>query len=163
MSKNDIELRWQELLRLESIFFDARKAFLTQSSDVTTILAEALKTPHQRGTALRILLTYPDESIRPFLDTLIELASVGHSDVGLSRSVILRINSNWLIRNIDSHAKSILSTGNEEEFRRIAELYNLIDRDLLKLHLERCDKSADPEIREIVDDFKCYLWAENKR
>ncbi len=149
---NDEQL-WADFCAAESAFFDARMALVCGAQDLPSLISGALKTPSQRGPALRLLEILPEDKIRQHLASLVDLASVGHSDVGLCRSVILRIERDWLVKNIDPHIVEILKNGGEEEFRRIAELYKLLNADLLDTHLKRCAVHVNSDVREIAADF----------
>jgi hypothetical protein len=170
MTSVDEDQLWNALCVAENAFYNARmaehvaeKAFdnarmaLIQSvrdDSLTRVIASALGIPHQRGTALRLLLILPEEMSRRHLPMLVYLASVGHSDIVLVREVIERIDREWLVANVDEHATDVLSRGDEEEFRRIAELYERLSEDLLTVHLERCAQHADPEVKEIARDYQ---------
>lgn len=123
------------------------------ASNLDGILGAALSSPTERGPALRVLDILPEQQIRGHLARLARLASVGHSDIALVRSVIAKIDRHWLTQNIEYHVTPNLQTGSEDEFRRIAELYKLLDHALLKTHLARCAAHASEEVREIASDF----------
>jgi hypothetical protein len=152
-SRSGDEQLWVDFCTAETSFYDARMALIGHVQDLPNIINKALPVPSQRGSALRILEILPEERSRQHLQQLVDLASIGHSDIELCRSVILRIDREWLVENIDSHVSRILDESGEEEFRRIAELYKLLDSRLLKIHLERCANHMDAEIKEIASDF----------
>jgi hypothetical protein len=149
---NDQRL-WAELCAAENAFYKARMALFREVSDWSGVLAAALENPSQRGTALRVLEILPEHRIREQTAALIRLASVGHSDIASSRTMILKLDRGWLVENVDPIVRQVLVGGGAEEYRRIAELYSQLDSDLLKVHLERCRASNDADIREIADDF----------
>jgi len=128
-------------------------ALLRSAQELKSVIGAALDTPSQRGTALRLLQILPEEMIRPHFSRLVDLASVGHSDIELCRAVLLKIDRNWLVQNIEYQVTQILRPGGEEEFRRVAELYKLLNSDLLGLHLERCARHVDEEVKKIASDF----------
>ncbi|MGH9116595.1 MAG: hypothetical protein ACRD0A_01565 [Acidimicrobiales bacterium] len=79
---------WDDLAEAERQFVAARRRLVAAGDDLIPVLRSALKQPSPRGTALRLLLVV-DVGIRLTLfPELIELASVGHSDIGLCRDVI---------------------------------------------------------------------------
>src|SRR5262245_33850774 len=126
---NDDQL-WTDFCAADSAFYVARMALVRDAQDLSRLIRAALRIPSQRGPALRLLEILPEDKIREQLVSLVDLASVGHSDVPLCRSVILRIERDWLVKNIDAHVLEILRNGGEEEFRRIAELYKLLNTEL---------------------------------
>jgi hypothetical protein len=153
-SASDDDRLWREVHAAESAFIRARVAFVRGAHDPTSVLRRALGRPPERGTALRVLELLPESFSRPLLDTLVASASVGHADVGLVRSVIGRIDRAWLLGEIEAHVRTQLATGGEEEYRRLAELYEELDETLWRQHLDRCAVHADPAIREIAEDAR---------
>jgi len=129
---------WETFVRSENDFYKARMALLSSARDLSALIASALNNANERGTALRLLAILPEESVRFHARKLVELASVGHSDIGASRFLLLKI----------------LKEGTEEEYRRIAELYRDLDDELLRRHLARCAASSNIEVREIAADFR---------
>src|SRR5437870_3096113 len=79
---------WAALCRSETGFYQARMAFLALVNDPVPVLREALRSPSQRGTALRVLEVV-DHSIREelFFD-LMSLATTDHSDIDLVRQLV---------------------------------------------------------------------------
>lgn len=126
---------------------------LREAQDLKSLLETALGNPQERGGALRLLLILGEKEIREHVKSLIRIASVGHSDIALAREVILRLDKDWLLNIIESHVAPVLETGGEEEFRRLAELFKLVDTKLLHKHLEQCAAHPSPEVREIASDF----------
>lgn len=153
MGNNSDEKLWRDLCAADNTYHEARMRLLTDASDLDGIIGAALSNPAERGSALRILSILPEQQIRGHLAQLARLASVGHSDIELVRSVIARLDHDWVTRHIDSYVKPILEAGDEEEYRRIAELYKLLDRRLLEVHLARCAAHSGEAIREIAADF----------
>jgi hypothetical protein len=94
----------------------------------------------------------PEPRVRLHIPQLARLASVGHSDIALVRDVMnTKIDRRWLVENIDGYIVPILKAArDEEEYRRIAELYQELDADLLRRHLARCAAHASDEVREIA-------------
>jgi hypothetical protein len=151
--KSNDEQLWNNFRAAENAFYEARMKLVRGTQDLAGVISMALKIPSQRGHALRLLEIVPEEMIRQQISTLVDLVSVGHSDIELCRSVILRIDKDWLVKNIDHYAAKLLENGGEEEYRRIAELYKLLDSKLLDVHLKRCAIHANDEVREIAADF----------
>jgi len=143
---------WADLCEAENAFYAARMALYRDVQDLHALIENALKVVAQRGTALRLLEIRPEQDIRRHLATLVYLASVGHCDIALCRSVLLRIDRDWLIENIDAHVVEVLRNGDDEEYRRFAELYQLLDADLLRAHLDRCACHPSEDIKEIAED-----------
>lgn len=144
---------WQSYCDADRLLTKARVALLRDSEELDAIIDQGLADPSQRGYALRLLLTLPPEASKSHLVRLVGLATVGHADILPTRAVIARLNSLSPMPEVEQAAEPILANGGEGEFRRIAELYESLDRTLLAAHLRRCALHADGDIREIVDDF----------
>jgi hypothetical protein len=156
MNSEDGQL-WMRFHAADTSLNDARMALLQGAVDIAAIIATALSRASERGSALRLLLTLPEVQSRKHLHELVGLASVGHSDIGLTRSVLGRIDRAWLSEQITSHVDAILNNGTDEEYRRIAELYQELDLDLLKAHLALCAKHRNPAVQEVAADFNGKL------
>ncbi len=149
---DEVEDLWKRLCEAEDAFYAARMALFASEADFEPLIDAALPLPYRRGTALRLLEILPEVESRRHLASLVSLASVGHASIGLVRSVILRIDREWLLDRVESHVLPMLDTGGEEEYRRIAELYEQLGGGLLAEHLSRCAKHADADVREIASD-----------
>jgi hypothetical protein len=69
------------------------------------------------------------------------------------RREILSMPGDEVLGNIESVPEDSLPLGDEWEFRRLLELYEQLDRVLLKRLVERGLQSQNPEIREASEDF----------
>lgn len=149
---NDQRL-WEELCAAEDAFYRARMALHRDAVDLSSVLAAGLAS--KPLTALRFLAEQPEQEIRKHMAALVELASVGTSitNIALARSALQKIERTWLVEHIDLIASPLLAAGDEWEFRRIAELYALLDAGLLRRHLQRCAAHVDEEIRVIASEF----------
>ena len=154
--------RWGELRRAENELFSTRKEFVASAGDIESVLREALAKPHERGTALRFLETSGQRFIKPLISDLVDLASVGHSDIELCRRVILFLGQQWLVENLEFYGSRLIRDGGEEEYRRIAELYLAVNEDLLGRHVQRALENSDPDIREVGEDFRASVPGETK-
>jgi hypothetical protein len=149
---------WDEVFVTEQGRFQDIMSSWVRISAKDRVLIQALETPHQRGTALRLLLLLGDEMKINVFATLVELAAVGHSDIALCRSVIKSMLRQWVIEHIESLAQRILErSGEEEEYRRFAELYLELDASLLERHVQAALAHANPDVREVGSDFRRYL------
>lgn len=158
------EQRWNDLCAADNRYFETRMALVRGAHDLDGIISRALGKPAERGAALRVMSILPEARIRLQLQQLAGLASVGHSDIALVRSMLTdKVERRWLVENIDRHVEPILKAAtDQEEFRRIAELYQQLDPDLLKAHLARCAAHANEEVREIASDFSPQPHDEGK-
>ena len=133
---------------------DALAAWST-IADKQGVMRQALSTVTERGAALRLLLILDDDLKQTVFSDLIDLAAVGHSDIGLCRTVIKSIPRLWLLEHVESEVTRILDQSEDEEaYRRYAELYREIDDQLVQALVARARMSADPNILEVADDFR---------
>jgi hypothetical protein len=79
-------------------------------------LERALQRPHERETALHLLTLLADQAmLQKLFPVLIDLVSVGHSDIALCRTVIKSMSRAWVIAHIDEEVANILQHAGEEQ------------------------------------------------
>jgi hypothetical protein len=148
---------WQKFVNQANAYDQSRQIFFQQCKDRIKIIKTALHHPNQRRVAL-MFFEYLNETERQGLfDDLIDLASVGHSDIELVRQVMLSFPHNYLLTQIEASAEIVLENGTDEEYRRLLELYLEIDISLVRRLIDRALKSSDPDIYEVGEDFQYYL------
>ncbi|GAA6624302.1 hypothetical protein [Scytonema sp. NUACC26] len=148
---------WHQLIDREKAYLEIRQNFLNSCQSKVELIRLALQKPTERGTALQILHYLTLEERQSLFDELIELASVGHSDIELVRFTILSFDKIWLLNNIENCAESLLKKGTDEEYRRLLELYIQIDDELTQRLVMKALQQKDPEIQEVGEDFENYL------
>ena len=91
--------------------------------------------------------------VRDLSRALLGLAAVGHSDIQLVRDVMMKyrdqIPEEWLAQDV----AALLADGDEEEYRRLAELFRVMSRTLVRLILTVAAQSSDLNIRQVAVDF----------
>lgn len=152
--------RWVGLCRAEARFFEARMDFMRSVDDLEGTLRLGLQVPHQRGTALRLLLILDEGIRRALFDSVLPLAIEAHSDTRLSRDVIASIDGRWRSRVLGPQLSALLDFGGPEEYRGAAELLRQLKSSLLGQVLARAADQPDPDIREVAADFG---YAERER
>ena len=95
-----------------------------------------------------------DAELRQSLGEYLEGACKAQSDRAITwgRNGILAMDREWVLRNIDATAKTALDLTDEWEFRRLLEVYALLDPDLLNGLVKIGQRSPAPEIREAAED-----------
>ncbi len=91
-----------------------------------------------------------------FFNELVDLASVGHSDIELVREVSLSLPKEFLLANFGRSAYPVLINATQdayEEYRRLLELYLEIDPDLTHGLAIRELQSDDEDILKAGKDF----------
>lgn len=154
---------WRRLCDSENAFVQARMDFLRHCKDRTEVLRAALHNPSRRGTALRLMDFLSVEEIQSVFDDLVDLASVAHSDLLLTRQVLLTLPREWLAEHVEASAEPVLRQGGGEEYRRLLELYYEIDQDLTRRLAERALKSRNRDVRAAGKDFLAALTTSSGR
>jgi hypothetical protein len=158
MNATDDAQLWNDLHGVEQRSLAETMCVWQMISGKADVMSQALGTPHHRGTALRLLLVLGDEMKKKVFHRLVELASVGHSDVSLCRAIIKSMPRSWVLDNIDAVVGAVLQESDgEEEYRRFAELYAELDATLLQRHVQRALAHPSEEVREVGSDFEKYL------
>lgn len=118
-------------------------------------LRQALRSPGERGFALRMLLLSGDEELRiQLFPDLVCCAASETADIRLCRDVIRMVSRQWCIANIEASVAPIVAeSGSYETFMRIAELYEELDEALLERLLAQVRTSESLEIREVATFF----------
>jgi hypothetical protein len=152
-------VRWDDLLLVERDCFARIIALWNKLPNKEEVLIRALQSPEQRVTALRLLLVLGEDDLKKkAFAALVKLASAGHGDIGICRTLIKSMPRDWVQQNLEVHARPVLEGPDPgEEYRRIAELYAEIDRSLLRRHVDGALRHPDPEVREVGTDFEKSL------
>ena len=153
--QNDIDI-WYQLIDQEKAYLETRKIFLNSPSRVE-LIRKALQNPSERATALKVINYLTEEERQNLFSELINLVSVGHSDIKLVRNTILSFDKKWLLDNIETQAESVLENGTDEEYRRLLELYIQLDDGLTQRLIAKALQHSDIDIQEVGEDFKNYL------
>lgn len=150
--------KFDSLVQKENSLIQDLFSIWSQIEDQQQTLRAALEKVSTRGAALRLLLLLDDDLKKFVFTDLVELASVGHSDISLCRVVIKSLPRAWLIDNVGNAVDVVLaSSGDSECYRRLAELIVEIDNRLLKSLVSRASKSASQEVLEVAEDFRKHL------
>lgn len=154
--ENDTDL-WRKVFEKEIAYIQSRQDFLNNCTDRIGLIKKSLHNPTERGTALRLIAYLKLEERQSLFDELVDLASVSHSDIELSRKAILSLPKTWVLANIEKSAEPLLQDGTDEEYRRLLELYIDLDRELTQRLVIRALQHDDPDIHEVGEDFQNYL------
>jgi hypothetical protein len=127
--------------------------FTDEIQNLPKVLREALCEPRQRRYALEMISLLQPEMQRGFLSDLVELASFSGRDIFRAREIILSFPKTWLIANLNSAVAPILLHAGDEEYRRIIELYLLIDPMLAQNLAQAAATHENEEVRAVGRDF----------
>lgn len=143
---------WNRLVQSHEAFAFASVEFLTGPVDRVTVLRGALR-GHGKHTATWMLRSLRQSELQELFDDLVFQASYAHGEIKAVRDVILSLPREWVISNIESVAEPLLADGTYDEYRRLLELFALLDPLLTKRLAERAAQHSDPDIQEVGHDF----------
>jgi hypothetical protein len=158
------ERLWRRLVAADNRYDVARmdlyrvqSELLKSNIDIVAIIQRALETVTDRGAALRLLLELDEPVRREMFSRLVELASVGHRDIQLVRDVILSLDRDWTLEHIPDQIGKVLEQAppseSYEEYRRLAELLDMLHSPYLAALVQKAGQSNDIDIREVAEDF----------
>ena len=148
----DMESHWSRLEHAHKAFLAALGDFLR--GDKSERL-ELLKSGYRTNRALVIaVLEYANpEDLKDLLPFLVEHARSVHGHLQKIRRLICSLPKEWLIEHIEPVVEPILLDGDDQDYRRLLELYFEIDRGITGKLAERAVLSTDPDIRDAGQDF----------
>lgn len=152
-STNDPALSvWNRLVQSHKAFSEASREFLTGSFDRVVVIRNALG-GHDKHTAIYVLRSLKPSELQELFDILVFHASYSHGAIGSIRDAILSLPRDWVLARIEEVAEPLLANGTYDEYRRLLELYALLDPTLTRRLAERAVQDPDPDIREAGEDF----------
>jgi hypothetical protein len=151
--------KWLRFRQAEQELSNSRSALQQDKETLVNDLKQALGSPTDRQTALEVLAyMYPDVRVlmpllNEVLDTVID--SGNYTAIELAREVLAKYQADPLVRsNIPLIVANYLATQDDWHYRRIAELYVLLNyQEELTSFLLLCQASPNIEIQEIRNDF----------
>jgi hypothetical protein len=179
LNKNESNY-WNEIYKADIEYTMLVFSNWSKISDKKQCLLSALQGRHSsnepsyRSAALRFLLVSDLSGIFSYSETgrtididiiriIVDLASVGHSDIELCRNVIKMLPNDWLKDNLVDLMEPILNNGDEEEYMRLAELCRDIDINLLKYILDKAKESSNADILQVPSFFEDFLISVDKK
>lgn len=152
-STNDLALSvWSRLVQSHKAFSEASREFLSGSFDRVIVIRNALG-GHDKHTAIYVLRSLKPSELQELFDILVFHASYSHGAIGSIRDAILSLPRDWVLARIEEVAEPLLTNGTYDEYRRLLELYTLLDPMLTQRLAERAVQNPDPDIREAGEDF----------
>lgn len=150
---NDEISLWRNVIDAHYASLAAQRRFVTSVRDPVPIFERALADPRERGLALTFLKQQPDHVRLKMLDQLLDLALVGHREIGLVREVLLAMPRNDVSAAIARRQDEMLRDASEEEYRRLLELLEQVDIDACRMLAERAVRHKNEDVREAGSDF----------
>jgi hypothetical protein len=152
LSRRNIAI-WQRLVEGRRAFDAALAEFMADGVNRAGLIKDELSGKKGRNIAIAMLqYLKPDELIQLFPELLLH-GSSAQGPVGAIRQAILSLPRDWVLANIEQVAEPILNTGTYDEYRRMLELYILLDRDMTFRLAQRAAQHPDPDIKEAGEDF----------
>lgn len=112
-----------------------------------------------RGTDLledlSLILSLPENKSNEIIEYFLELAcqSQGASNINNGRYCLQNLPKEWLLKRIENLSEPLLKLDDEWEFRRLLELYESLDKDLVFRLSIRAKNHFDPVIKELGREF----------
>ena len=132
---------------------DASREFMIGPVDRVGVLGRALRRPgKERMIALGIVGSLPVAERQALLPDLVFLASWTHGSLQTAREAITALPRGWVLDQIEGVAEPLLERGDDDTYRRLLELYELLDRGLMLRLARRAATSDDADIREAGED-----------
>lgn len=149
--KIDMRNTWEQMEHAHEAF--ARLVGEFKSGDKATRLELIQKGYKNRALTMDVLEYLVPEELQDLLPFLLSHARSVHPYLRRVRQLILTIPKDWLTDNIEKAAEPLLTTGDDEEYRRLLELYIQIDDELAIKLAKRAQASTDPNIRDVGEEF----------
>ena len=149
------KLHWDAIVSSDRQLLSEQFTNWAKLNDKVRVLRNGLQCTSQRDVALRLLLLLDNDMRKAVFDILVNLASVGHSDIQLCRDVIQVMPRKWVLDRIMAVVDSVLRDNPDdyESYRRYAELLKELDQNLLRQLVERAALSSDIDVQEVASDF----------
>jgi len=129
---------------------------MVKSPSAVALIRAGLARPSERSAALTAAALLPIDKKQELFGDLLALASFAHARIGDARKIILSLPHDWLLENIERYAEPLLGYEDDEEYRRLLELYSLIDRDLTLRLARRAAAHSAADINEVGEDFLAH-------
>ena len=149
----DDQQLWAALVAAERERSRRRAEFFHHARARTDTIASALAgNAWDQSVALAFLAALPDD-VPAVFDRLLEL-SLSHAWAFAARQAIAPAWRAGGLAELPQKVISRLDHADADEYRRLAELLEHIQaRDTLRELVRRAKASADPQVREVADDF----------
>lgn len=151
--QSDDQKLWAALVAVERERARLRTDFYQHANARTDTLAAALAgTGWDQSAALRFLAALSDD-VPALIDRLVEL-SLSHRSALAARQAIAPAWRAGRLPDLPQKVLARLDQADDDEYRLLGELLEHLNaHDALRELLKRARNSADPDIREVAEDF----------
>lgn len=143
---------WNRLVHNHEAFAFASTDFLTGDIDRVAVIHSALQ-GRGKQTAFYMLRSLNQSDLQGLFEDLVFHASYAHGALMAVRDSILALPRDWVLARIEAVAESLLANGTYDEYRRLLELYALLDPMLTQRLAERAIQHLDLDVQEAGHDF----------
>ena len=157
------EAAWREVVEASDqlaqamLTYDkAKRDFLRFRAVRGAILRRELRTRHWKP-ALDTAQRLSDSEHLDLLPELLRLSTVGHGMIGTVRTIITSAPRSEVLQRIEAEVEPYLIQGTDEDYRRVIELFLLLDTQMAETLANRAAKHTDPEISEVGREFLLKL------
>ena len=151
---------WERLASAFREYSKALREFFSERVDRVALIRQALRTDDWY-VALDVASYLKEEDHKQLFDLWVSGASYQKS-VHIYRKFILSLPREWVLERIEAEAERHLSEGGLEEYRRLLELYLLLDEELTRKLAQRALAHSDPDVIEAGQDFIEILGDEDR-
>lgn len=144
---------WNHLVQAHEDFARISTEFLTGNIDRVALIRYALRSGHGKHTAIYALQSLRQTELQELFVELVTYASSAHGAIGAIREAILSLPRDWVLDRLEAVAEPLLVGGTYDEYRRLLELYQLLDPVLTQNLAMRAVQHPDPDIQEAGMDF----------
>lgn len=143
---------WRRLVECRWAYSLASRDFLAEKAERIAVLRRALRSP-ERDTALAMSGSLSVEERQDLFSEWVHLARCAHSPFAPAWDIILALPREWVLARIEQEVDAILEKAEETDYWMFLQLYAKLDRNLTLKLARRAAVHADPEIRELGEDY----------
>src|SRR5260370_32901 len=151
MESLEAKEKWVQLMDAERNAKNLRgELFRCGFEDVLALVRENIKTPNpDREFAFRLAQLLPAEQRQKLLPDLVQLACEPSyvPTIKQARQAILTLPRRWTIEHVEAAAEILLPSSDDWVYRRLLELYAILDRELTLKFARHAAEQENPEIR----------------
>lgn len=149
---------WRNLVRAHQdaheSYILALAEFKKPNIDRVNLVRRSIWDGRDIPTVVAILPQLTPDELAALFPELVFLASWIQGGAIAVRQAILSLPKDWVVANIESVTESMLNREDSvAEYRRLLELYSLLDPGLTRRLASKALLQSDPEVREAGQDF----------
>ena len=154
MTQSSIEKAWSDsLIAFEQYHHFLSKLLTDYRGDLMRWLEKMPLSRRDVPLAVVIFDKLNTDEKQLLFPTLVHLASKTVPHVGTVRSIIAALPRDWVLSRLESATEGLLKQADEEECRRILELYSELDKGMLRNLCDRLIRTGTPDVQEVARDF----------